>query len=177
MATNEATSGVIVRIPVPRAVARIRRAFDQGAHDVPPHVTILYPFLAPADLDAPVRRDLAAIAAAHEPFEVRFTEVGRFPGLLYLAPEPAEPFVALTEACAAWFPDFPPYGGAHDEVVPHLTVIEGDHAADPAVVPRLEAALPFGVRVRSIEVITPSDSGPWRLRWRLPLGRATLLRP
>ena len=171
MATSEATSGVIVRIPVPQAIARIRRSFEQGAAlDVPPHVTILYPFLPPAALGPSVRRELATIARAHDPFEIRFTAVGRFPGLLYLAPEPADPFIALTEACARRFPDYPPYGGAHDEIVPHLTVIEGDDPAED-VAPRLEAALPFAVRVRAMEVITPSASGPWRLRWRLPLGQ------
>jgi 2'-5' RNA ligase len=172
MATTEPTSAVIVRIPIPTAIARIRRASDLGAAlDVPSHVTILFPFRPPGRLDPAVRRELAGIAAAHEPFEARFTSVGRFPGLLYLAPEAAEPFVSLTEACAERFPDYPPYAGAHDDIVPHLTVVEGDAAASEEVARQLEAVLPFSHRVRAIEVITPSEAGPWRLRWRLPLGR------
>jgi len=171
MTMSEPTSGVIVRTPIPRSIARIRRALDEGATlEVPPHVTILFPFLPPDRLDASIRRELAAIAAAHRPFDVRFMTVGRFPSVLYLAPDPVGPFVALTEACAERFPDFPPYAGAHDEIVPHLTVIEGDQASNVDVARQLEAALPFSVRVRAIEVITPSEQGPWRLRWRLPLG-------
>ena len=46
--------------------------------------------------------------------------------MVYLAPEPAAPFVALTEAVGAEFPGFPPYGGAFDEVVPHLTISEAN---------------------------------------------------
>ena len=181
MATIQPPSAVIVRIPIPTTIARIRRARVHDATlDVPPHVTILYPFLPPDRLDAAVRRELADIAAAHDAFDARFTAVGRFPGLLYLAPEEAEPFVALTEACAERFPEYPPYGGLHDGIVPHLTVVETDGAALPVdgLVGRLEAALPFDVRVRSMEVITPSQAGPWRLRWRLPLGpgRETLKR-
>ena len=53
---------------------------------------------------------------------MRFERTGRFPGVVWLAPEPAEPFIALTELLAAAFPDHPPYEGAHDEIVPHLTL-------------------------------------------------------
>jgi hypothetical protein len=115
---------------------------------------------------------LAAIAAAQRAFEVRSTTVGRFPGVLYLVPEPADPFLALTKACAARFPDFPPYGGTYDEVVPHLTVVDREEAPVPVLVPEIAATLPFSHHVRWLEVITPSEAGPWRVRWRLPLGRA-----
>jgi hypothetical protein len=45
-------------------------------------------------------------------------------GLVYLALNPAEPFKQLTEVLAAAFPDWPPYGGAFDDVVPHLSISE-----------------------------------------------------
>ena len=106
MALSEPTSAIIVRVPVPARIARLRRQWDRSAAiGVPPHVTILFPFLPPDRLEASVRHQLADIAAAHDAFDVRFTAVGRFPGLLYLAPEVAEPFVALTEAYVEHFPD------------------------------------------------------------------------
>ena len=173
MALSEPTSAIIVRVPIPARVARVRRRWDRAAAiGVPPHVTILFPFLPPERLDPAVRRELAAIAAAQAAFEVRFASVGRFPDLLYLAPEPPDPFQVLTKACEVRFPDFPPYGGAYDEIVPHLTVVEGDAAPIHTLLPDVEAALPFSHVVRSLEVITPSEAGPWRVRWRLPLGRA-----
>ena len=172
MASSEPTSAIIVRVPIPARIARVRRQWDPSAAvGVPPHVTVLFPFLPPGRLDARVRRELADIAAAHDAFDIRFTAIGRFPGLLYLAPEPAGPFVQLTEACAERFPDFPPYGGVHDEIVPHLTVVEGEQAPTDAIARQLEAGLPFTYRVRALEVITPTEAGPWRLRWRLRLGR------
>ena len=173
-------SALIVTIPEAEpVVAPHRELFDRAASwGVPAHVTVLFPFLPPGRLDATVRRKLVDIAAEHDPFHVRFTAVGRFPGLVYLAPEPSDPFVALTEACAERFPDFPPYGGVHDEIVPHLTVVETDQVPVDAVVRQLEAGLPFSHRIRAIEVITPSEAGPWHLRWRLLLGRrASSLRP
>ena len=51
-----------------------------------------------ASLRRSVRRDLAAIAATVQPFDVRFALVGRFPRAVYLVPEPSAPFAELTAA-------------------------------------------------------------------------------
>jgi 2'-5' RNA ligase len=172
MVPSEQTSAIIVRVPIPAGIERVRRRWDRAASlGVPPHVTILFPFFSPDRLEPPVRHELWAIAAAHVPFDVRFASVGRFPGLAYLAPEPAVEFTSLTEACVARFPDFQPYGGAHEDVVPHLTVVESDEAPMAEITSALERHLPFSHRVQALEVITPTQAGPWRLRWRLPLGR------
>ncbi len=64
------------------------------------------------------------IAARHEPFRVRFERVGLWPGVVYLAPEPADRFSRLIDDLVAAFPHHPPYGGAFDEVIPHLTITE-----------------------------------------------------
>lgn len=171
MVLSEPTSAIIVRVPIPACVARVRRQWDRSATiGVPPHVTVLFPFLPPGRLDAAVRHELAVIAAAQEPFDVLFRTVGRFPDLVYLAPEPAGPFAGLTEACAGRFPDFPPYGGAHDEVIPHLTIVESSDAPMDEIESSIQRHLPFEYRVRALEVITPSETGPWHLRWRVPLG-------
>src|SRR3989442_1054852 len=72
---------------------------------------------------------LEELFAGFEPFDFALTEVRRWPGVLWLAPEPAEPFVALTSALAARYPEHPPYEGEHDVVIPHLTV--GHHEEVP----------------------------------------------
>ena len=101
MGTTDSSSAVVVRIPVPAAVRRLRRHWDLTAPmGVPPHVTVLFPFLPPVDLTPDVRRRLAAIARSHEPFEVAFRGVGRFPTVVYLEPDPPVPFEALTAAVA-----------------------------------------------------------------------------
>ena len=98
--------------PFPALVGRI------GARDdLPPHVTVLVP--CPGEVGA-----IAEVLAPFEPFDVSFSRLERFPEILWLVPDPAEPFISMTEAMVARFPDFPPYGGIHDSVVPHLTVAE-----------------------------------------------------
>ena len=98
MATTEGpASAIVVRVPVPpRPRASYARRWDRaagvgvpGPRDGPLPVPAGRPTSTPD-----VRRPLAAIAAAHEPFDVRFARVGRFPSVVYLAPEPAAPFTA-----------------------------------------------------------------------------------
>jgi 2'-5' RNA ligase len=175
MPATEPASAVIVRVPVPREIERLRRQWDRAASlGVPAHVTVLFPFLAPGDLAAAVRRELASVAAAHGPFDVTFASVGRFPTVVYLAPEPATPFARLTEAVAASFPDHPPYEGAFEEVIPHLTVAESIVAPLDEIQRAAATLVPFRHRVTTLEVLVEGAEGRWRSRWRLPLGR---LRP
>jgi 2'-5' RNA ligase len=123
---NEPTeSAVIVACPEAEAVVGPHRErFDRSAADgVPAHVTVIYPFVPPSDVDAGVIEALAPAIAAVPRFEVRFETTGWFgTEVLWLDPRPDEPFRALTTAVFDAFPDYPPYGGVHDDVVPHLTV-------------------------------------------------------
>src|SRR5207248_3232637 len=116
-------------VPVPEADVTVdhwRRQHDPTAvAGVPAHVTVLYPFAPPAALRPVALEDLRAIAAHTPSFAFELRSVGRFPGVVHLAPEPAEPFVALTESLVDRWPQHQPYEGRYDEVVPHLTVAEG----------------------------------------------------
>lgn len=171
MVATEPASAVVVRIPVPRDLDRTRRRWDSAAGaGVPAHVTILYPFLPAGRLVPGVRAELAGIAAVLDPFDVRFDRVGRFAGVVYIAPDPAVPFTRLTEAVVARYPDYPPYGGAFDVVVPHLTVSESEDAPLDEVEAIARAALPFDRRVSALDVIVEGGDGRWRRRWRIPLG-------
>ena len=172
MATTEPASAIVVRIRIPTALERLRARWDRAASDgVPAHVTILFPFLPSRRLSPAVRRELAVIAAATEPFGVRFARIERFPGVVYAAPEPSGPFVRLTDAFAARFPEHRPYGGAFDTVVPHLTIAEAPDAPLDDIVNEASAILPFEGRVRGLEVLVQDGEGQWRGRWRLALGR------
>jgi hypothetical protein len=98
-----------------------------GAHGMPAHVTLLYPFAPEPDLEA-----LHALAGDGEAFRFTLGVVREWPdGIVYLEPEPAEPFVRLTWALVERFPEYQPYGGAFtvDEVVPHCTVVHTDDGA------------------------------------------------
>ncbi len=142
-----------VVVPVEAAepvVAEHRRRLDPSAPwGVPAHVTVLVPFVPPAAIDDDVLARLAAALATVDAFDCVFARCAWFDDrVLWLAPEPAAPFCALTAAVVAAFPDHPPYGGAFDDVVPHLTVGERLRAT-PADLRTAEAAVALGLPVHA----------------------------
>lgn len=162
---------MVVRIPVPPAVARLRAQWDPvAALGVPAHITILFPFVPAGRLRPATRAELAEVARGLEPFDVRFSRVGRFPSVVYLAPEPAHPFIGLTGSVAARFPGHLPYGGVFEEVVPHLTICDSVEAPADEIAARAQRCLPFTRRVAALEVLIEAHDAPWRSRWRIPLG-------
>jgi 2'-5' RNA ligase len=168
---DETRSAIIVRVPLPPSLVRIRRQWDwSAARGVPGHVTILFPFLPAARLDREVRAELAAVAGTHPPFDVQFRRVGRFPGVAYLVPEPAEPFARLTEAVMTRYPGYPPYEGLFDEIVPHLTLADSADGPLDRILGDALSALPLERRAAMIEVLAEDRGGRWRTRWRIPLG-------
>ena len=120
-------------------------------HDLPPHVTVLYP--CPGDV-----AEIAQVLAPFDQFEVTFTRLDRFPGVLWLAPEPAEPFVAMTEAMVARFPDWKPYGGVYKSVIPHLTIAQAS-LDDVAI--QIEPLLPLASRVEFVVLYESVDGSHW----------------
>jgi hypothetical protein len=87
---------------------------------------------------------------------------------LYLAPSPAEPFKALTHAVVERYPDYPPYGGAFPEVIPHLTIADVDEAAQLDDIERdfmqqHGAQLPVKAKANEVLLIENS-SGRWKVR-------------
>ena len=129
------------------------------SHGIPPHVTLLFP--CPPDPEG-----LGEVLAAAPAFDVAFREVRRFPDVVYLAPEPAQPFVELTQALWRRFPDWPPYGGAHETITPHLTVAwQGKlDEAEADVAPRL----PLHGRAREAVVLRRAEPHRWEPVGRLP---------
>jgi 2'-5' RNA ligase len=169
-------SAIIVPVTVPQTIARLRERMDpSAAQGVPAHVTLLYPFMPVDGLDDAVRRKVGHIVASEQSFTVTFRGVARFPNVVYLPPEPADPFHRLTAALVEEFPDFPPYEGAYETVVPHLTVAQ-DVPADyyAAAEHALPAALPVRHIVREAWLIGHLPEQPWHTLWRLPLGETRL---
>jgi 2'-5' RNA ligase len=116
-----------VLVPVPEAelaVGRHRHRLDRAATwGVPAHVTVLFPFVAPSAVTGATITALADAVGSVTAFDCEFPATAWFgQEVVWLAPQPAEPFRALTRAVSAAFPDYPPYGGGYDDVVPHLTV-------------------------------------------------------
>ncbi|MGW7487021.1 2'-5' RNA ligase family protein [Streptomyces sp. NPDC054786] len=159
-------TGLIVRIPdAEPAVHAWRGRFDASARaGVPAHVTVLFPFLDESRIDSLVCSALADVLGKHRAFDLRFESCGRFPEVLYLVPEPDTQLRRLTEAIADRWPEAPPYGGKFTEVVPHLTIADGQ---DDAVLQGIEAdllsKLPFTSRVSSVDLVV-HDGAKWQER-------------
>ena len=132
------------------------------SHGMPPHVTLLYP--APDD-----RPGIAELLAGRAAFEVSFRRLDRFPGTLWLAPEPADPFRTLTELLTARYPDFQPYRGAFKRIIPHLTVAQAELDEAAAAVAPL---LPLHVSARAAVLLEAVEPDDWSETARFPFDAA-----
>jgi 2'-5' RNA ligase len=161
-------------ITVPEADALVggaREKYDPAAgRGIPAHVTVLYPYLPAGRIDEALLAELRGLFAGYEPFELGFAGFGRFPDLLWLAPEPDGPVRALTAAVAARWPEAPPYGGVFDDPMPHLTVaIKQPQEVFDAMEQEFAAGLPLRTRVAGVHLVV-SDGTRWQHRETFPLG-------
>jgi 2'-5' RNA ligase len=170
-----ATAIVVPVAEAEPALGDWRRAHTtDGAEGMPPHVTLIHPFADEACVDETVTDGLRDVLADVAPFDVRFEVFARFdadPPVLYLEPVPAEPFLHLIGVIAARFPAYPPFGGLHETVVPHLTV---GCSGDPGVLAAAEAdvarQLPITARIAAAHVMTHDPAAGWRVGARISLG-------
>lgn len=166
----------VLLVPVPEAAAAVDRhrvhLTRAGADGIPPHITLLYPFTDSAQLTAERVQEAAGIVRAVRAFDVLLASCARFdvdPPVLYLAPDPAAPFAALTRALVTAFPEHQPYEGRYPELVPHLTVAIADAATLASVAAKLGPALPIQARVEEAWLMQRDAGGRWGLRQRLEL--------
>jgi 2'-5' RNA ligase len=169
-------SALIVPVPdAEPAVASWRRAHDPSAAlGIPAHITLLYPFRAPDEIDDRTCANLAHLFAAAAPIRLTLAGICGFRNVLYLAPEPPEPLDQLIRALMHRYPDLLPYGGTVRDPIPHLTVAQiEDEAALDSVMRRFATAaatsLPIETTVTEIHLIE-SGTGPWQVARRFPLG-------
>jgi 2'-5' RNA ligase len=167
-------TALICRVPEAEPyIARYRDRYDPSARrNVPAHVTVLYPFMAPSQVDRDVLDRLRDIARAIPCFGYRLARTRRFPVALYLDPEPGESYAALTDAVFRAFPDYPPFEGKFAEVVPHVTVAHGDEPLLCEIEVELRIALPAaGISARCHElVLIENSSGRWEQMHAFALG-------
>ena len=166
---NEPRSALVVLVPdAEELVGSIRARHDPAATSgMPAHVTVLYPFVPPA-LTGSDRAALHALAASFPASDFVLTAVRRFPGVLWLAPEPAALFVELTRRVVARWPQHRPYAGAHDGDRPHLTVALGPDTLFDELDRPLSAGLPIRSRAASLSLAERDGSGAWKIGSQFP---------
>ena len=162
-----------ILIPVPEAedlVGRFRLEHDPVAGaGVPAHITLIVPWLPVAEIDDDSLAELDQQLASTSAFGYSLASVQWFGRhVLWLAPEPAEPFIQLTWRLAEHF-STPPWDDEFDEVVPHLTV---GHASDGDELGPVGAALgsklPLECTAKEIWVMV-GDGTRWYVRHQVPL--------
>ena len=163
-------SALIVLVPEvePMIGAWRELTYPTAETRVPAHVTVLYPFLHPRRVTPRVHEVLARAAATVAAFDYRLDRVGRFPGVVYLAPDVTGPFAELLSAVRASWPRLLPYGGSFSTFVPHVTVSEGVEPVGLAA--ELEATLPVPARAGELVLIEQDRRGHWVTTGTFPLG-------
>jgi hypothetical protein len=168
-----------VVVPVPEAddvIGEWRRRYTAGGRrGMPSHVTVVTPWLHPADIDDTALERLEGCAGSAGSFQFELSSLETFPqGVLFLAVEPRQPFVALIRAVCDAFPDYRPYGGefSPDDVIPHVSVAvadgypDGPTAADLEIFDQASAAvsasLPIHATARELQIFEEADEG-WRV--------------
>jgi 2'-5' RNA ligase len=170
-------SALVVPIRLPAGLARLRqREVEVARLGVPAHVTILSPFVEAAALDRRVSATVGEIVARTKAFDVEFANVRRWPpsdsgpGVVWLEPAPAEPFVALTRAIWAAFPDYPPYERSDHQLEAHLTLAIDDPRRFDAVEEAAAEFLPFRRHVNTVAMLIERPDRRYRTRRRFSLG-------
>src|SRR5271166_3747670 len=138
-------SGLAVLVPEAELlVSSFRGQYDpSAAAGMPAHITLLYPFKPPGEIGDPVIEKLDQCFAGFPAFDFSLAEIRRLPGgVLYLAPEPDEPFRRLTLTVWDCYPETPPYSGRYSSIVPHLTVAQlaDEHQAEQVAVEFAQAS-------------------------------------
>lgn len=141
------------------------------ADDTLAHVTLIVPFLHPSRVTPAVEQELAGLFAAIEPLQFRLTGACGFPGgFVYLAVDPPSAILGLVDRIVERWPETPPYGGRHPEVVPHVTVWDDPKGAVPDPVLRLVSSLqPVPVVARDVELVSLTPPS-WTVLRRFRLG-------
>ncbi len=174
-----------VILPMPPEVRAFTEAFRQEHRcwkyqHVPPHITLMWPFVSPGKPGAPDRALLAAttkklrvVCREVAPFSVTLDHYDSFPdsGVLYLAPRDPEPISRLHRHILAAYPDYPPYEGMYNDYIPHMTLgfFESPEAIARACCEPFE---PFTFEASELLFMVgdPDFTVPWSTAGVIPLG-------
>jgi len=151
----------------------LREQHDTEAFNknVPAHITLLYPFVDPEDVEQAIVK-LNEICSPLKPFELTLDRYGTFEDTVFLEPSNPEPVLELYRHLAAAYPEYPVYGGEHGpDLLPHLTLARVE---DPAQVNALDLppapSFTFAVERLHLYLGSTTEDAPFIPRAIIPLG-------
>jgi hypothetical protein len=164
-------TALIVRVPeADEAVSSWRFRHDSSAAlGVPAHVTVLFPWKPNRTIDDDDLDALRGVCQRFQPFDAEFVAIENRGDVVWMRSVPESPFRSLTAAIRDRWPEYPPYDGRFDDVIPHLTIADCDlegvlELIEESVGPHL----PIRTRVTEIELIAFEDQR-WGVRNTFPL--------
>jgi 2'-5' RNA ligase len=125
----------------------------------------MFPFVPPPDLTGPTMDTLETLISGTSAFRFSLTRVNEFEqGVVYLQPEPAEPFAELTKEISRRFGMLPFGGDFGDEPVPHLTVAILESASRrQQIVTQLSGLVPIVLKAEEAWLMVGSNASRWNV--------------
>jgi 2'-5' RNA ligase superfamily len=170
MPTNGQT-GLVIPVPAADALLASVGARYPGTvrEGVPAHLSLLYPFVAAAELDERVTCALGELLVKQAPMPVQFAECYRHDGFVALRPDPLDGLKELVNKTRRQWPDVVPYEGVYGDVEPHLTVAMRC-SAETAVTIEQEVTVELPISAELREAWLVAFEGQWTLRERFEFG-------
>ena len=161
-------SALVLVIGDAEPLESVRREFapTSVARGIPFHVTLLFPFAPRDELTEPLLAHVRAFVATQAPLDFSLTRIADWPGVVYAVPEPDERLVRCMRALHARYPQWPPYEGVHDTIVPHATLGTdvGGEAIRAEIERRLAPHLPRPCSFREVTLLEELEPDRWRER-------------
>jgi 2'-5' RNA ligase len=165
-------TALVVRVPeAEHAVGAWRLEHDSSAAlGVPAHVTVLFPWKPNRAITDEDLESLDTVCSRFEPFDAVFTAIEDRGDVIWMRPEPEQPFRNLTTAVWERWPEHPPYEGRFDDVIPHLTIADGElHGLSARIESSVGPHLPIRTPVNAIDLLA-FEAGRWTTHRTFELG-------
>jgi 2'-5' RNA ligase len=169
------STGVVIFAPYAVhkiAVPILRQYALDSLIRVPPHITLMFPFVPFEELDA-AAKTVREICAAIKPFDLTLAGYGQFPGVIFMQPANPDSIKAVFRAIFEAFPLYPPYGGAFgNDLHPHLTVGEFKNEQEQQAA-QLPGYAPITFRAESVHLVygIQTEPLPWLTHSVISFGR------
>jgi len=130
----------------------------------------MFPFVPPPALTVGSIDTLEKLLSATRAFQFSLIRVNEFEqGVVYLEPEPAQPFAQLTRAISQRFGILPFGGDFGEEPVPHLTVgIVESADTRQELVNLLRPVVPVVIMAEEAWLMVGSHASDWNIVRRMP---------
>jgi 2'-5' RNA ligase len=153
----------LLLIPIfsfPPELWRLCKLHHNDLDQMPPHITLAFPFLPLSSVTSDVIQQLAKMIEDVPAFDFELAEIRWFgTDVIYLLPSPSDVCHSLIVDLQEKFPDFHPYDDAFTSIVPHVTLSEHGSAADRRMLgKRAPKFLPISCRATHVWMMSNNGS-------------------